>query len=86
VTPDYQQKPLRLYARELAPLPPQGAAVTDLVTIANGRPPRAQPAPQSFVEVGRTTTASYVLVRYHAPTPVHIRASSGTLLQKGTQP
>jgi uncharacterized membrane protein len=86
VAPDYETKPLRLYAAGLEPLPAPGADVTDLVTIANGRPPQAQPAPRGFTEVGRTTTPSYVLVRYRAPAAVHVSPSSGALLQKGTQP
>jgi mannosyltransferase len=86
VKPDYETKPLRLYAPALAPLPAQGADVTDVVTIDNGRPPRAQPGPPGFTEIARTTTPSYVLVRYRSPAAVHLPASSGTLLQKGTQP
>lgn len=83
VTPDYQSKPLRLYARDVASLPPQGADVREVVAIANGRPPKEPPAPPGFREVARTLTPSYVLVRYQAPAAHHLAAKPGTLLQKG---
>ncbi|MDX6668523.1 MAG: mannosyltransferase [Solirubrobacteraceae bacterium] len=86
VTPDYESKPLRLYARRLEPIPPQGTDVTQVVTVANGRPPQAAPAPQGFTEFSRTTTPSYVLVRYHAPAAIHLPPSTGGLIDKGTQP
>jgi hypothetical protein len=87
VTPEYESKPLRLYARELAPIPPQGADVTRLVTISNGRPPHAAPPPQGFTEQSRTTTPSYVITRYAAPAPQHLAAAPGILIpQKGTNP
>ncbi|MEA2409958.1 MAG: mannosyltransferase, partial [Thermoleophilaceae bacterium] len=83
VTPDYEGKPLRLYSGGLAPLPPQGADVREVVEIANGRPPKEPPAPPGFSEVARTLTPSYVLVRYQAPAARHLAAQPGTLLQKG---
>jgi uncharacterized membrane protein len=83
VTPDYQSKPLRLYAGDIAPLPPQGADVREVVEVANGRPPKEPPAPAGFREVARTLTPSYVLVSYQAPAAVHLAAQPGTLLQKG---
>jgi mannosyltransferase len=88
VTPDYEAKPLRLYARGLEPIPPQGADVTQVATITNGRPPKPPPAPPGFTETGRTTTASYVLTHYTAAAPQHIPAAPGALIQsqKGTNP
>jgi hypothetical protein len=87
VAPEYESKPLRLYARELEPIPPQGADVTRLTTIANGRPPRPPPPPPGFTEQSRTTTPSYVITRYAAPAPRHLAAAPGILIpQKGTNP
>jgi hypothetical protein len=86
VAPDYESKSLRLYARDLGPIPPQGADVARLVTISNGRPPKAPPAPPGFAEQSRTTTASYVITRYAAPAPQHLAAAPGILIQKGTTP
>jgi 4-amino-4-deoxy-L-arabinose transferase-like glycosyltransferase len=86
VTPDFEAKPLRLYAYGLEPIPPQGADVQQLATIANGRPPEPPPAPPGFTETGRTATQSYVLTHYTAAAPQHIPATPGSLIQKGTNP
>jgi uncharacterized membrane protein len=87
VDPDYDSKPLRLYAHGLAPIPPQGADVAEVVTIASARPPVAKPPPTSgFTATSHTATPSYVLTRYTAQTPQHVAAAPGVLIQKGTQP
>jgi mannosyltransferase len=68
VTPDYQEKPLRLYAESLPTVPAAGTRVTQLDAIAIGRPPRTiPPPPPGFTERERVATPSYVLVRYRAP-------------------
>lgn len=67
VTPEWERKPLRLYA---GALPRRSAPVREAVAIATGRPPpRDLPAPPGFTEVGRKRTASYILVRYRSATP-----------------
>jgi hypothetical protein len=87
VAPEYESKSLRLYAHDLEPIPPQGVDVTQVVTVANGRPPQAPPPPPGFTEQSRTTTESYVLTRYTAAAPQHLAAAPGTLIpQKGTSP
>jgi hypothetical protein len=86
VTPEYETKSLRVYADHLTPIPPRGAHVTQVATIANGRPPHAPPPPQGFTEQSRTTTPSYTLTRYTAPAPRQLAAAPGILIQKGTAP
>jgi uncharacterized membrane protein len=86
VTPEYEAKPLRLYAEDLASIPPQGIDVTQVVTIATGRPPQAPPPPPGFTAQSRTITPSYVLTRYTAPAPQHLAAAPGALTPKGTAP
>jgi uncharacterized membrane protein len=86
VTPDFHAKPLRLYARDLEPVPAQGVDVTQIATIGVGRPPQAPPPPPGFTEQSRTTTASYVLTRYTAVALQHLPASPGALVKKGTVP
>jgi 4-amino-4-deoxy-L-arabinose transferase-like glycosyltransferase len=86
VTPDFHAKPLRLYARGLEPVPAQGVDVTQVATIAVGRPPKVSPPPPGFTEQSRTSTPSYVLTRYTAAAPQHLPATPGALVQKGTTP
>lgn len=78
VTPEFQKKPLRLYAGSLPPLPPAGAAVREVVVVENDRPAPSTlpPAPPGFTEAGRVRTPSYSLVRFRAPAPVLVTPMS----------
>ncbi len=70
VTPDFAKKPLRLYAGSMPPMAPAGATVREIDVIANDRPPASvAPAPPAgFIEFASIRSASYLLVRYRAPT------------------
>jgi predicted membrane-bound mannosyltransferase len=68
VSPDYQGKPLRLYAMNLQSVPAAGTHITQLDAIAIGRPPHTiPPPPPGFTEQSSVTTPSYVEIRYRAP-------------------
>ncbi|MEA2458358.1 MAG: mannosyltransferase [Thermoleophilaceae bacterium] len=70
LTPDFAKKPLRLYAGSMPPMAAAGAPVREIDVIGNDRPPAlaAPPPPAGFTQFARTRTASYLLVRYRAPT------------------
>lgn len=89
VSPDYANKPLRLYAGSLLPLP-AGTKVREVDVIVNGRPPHPGPAPAGFEPAGTVTTASYTLTRYRSPEPTGVDVGlpgftkpAAYLLQKG---
>jgi hypothetical protein len=81
LTPDFAKKPLRLYAGSMPPMAAAGAPVREIDVIGNDRPPAltAPPPPAGFTQFARTRTASYLLVRYRAPTaqPVNPQQLAG---------
>jgi hypothetical protein len=82
VTPDFAKKPLQLYAGAMRALPPEGAAVTEVVAIGNARPPSFNPYPIApsgigivsgdFQEVERVASPSYILIRFRSPQPAQV--------------
>jgi hypothetical protein len=86
VTPTWDQRALALYAGALRPLP-LSAAVAEVVTVAEGQPPRfATPAPPpGFREVERRKTATYLLIRYRAPRPANVTPAMLAGLKLGPQ-
>ncbi len=88
VTPAWDEKPLRLYARDLEVLPGPGAPVREVVALAEGQPPHFPdpPPPPGFHMVQRRVTASYELIRYVSDTPVNVTAAGLTASKIGRQP
>ena len=85
VTPSWDQKPLRLYARGLETLPAAPVPVRELVAIGEGQPPRfADPAPPpGFRLAERRVTASYELIRYVSDRPRPVGADTLNAIKLG---
>ncbi|MDX6698989.1 MAG: mannosyltransferase [Solirubrobacteraceae bacterium] len=71
IVPGFAQAPLRVYGRELSPLPPTGVRVTEVDLVGNfvlgvQREPRP---PAGFAAAGRATHVQVALLRYHSPSP-----------------
>jgi hypothetical protein len=88
VTPAWDEKALRLYARGLVPMPPAPTVVKEVVLIAEGQPPRfgdPQPPPR-FRLTERRLTASYLLLRYVADRPTPIAPATLAASKLGPKP
>jgi mannosyltransferase len=88
VTPDFAERPLRLYGGSMPPLPPAGADVREVDVVGNARPVRfpAPRPPPGFQVASRKTTPSYELIRYSASTPVHVTPAALEATRLGTKP
>lgn len=88
VTPFWDEKPLRLYAGELPPLPPGGITTDEVVALAESKPPRfaEPPPPPGFHLAERTRTPTYELLRYLAPRPLLVNPANLTPSRLGSKP
>jgi hypothetical protein len=88
VTPAWDEKPLRLYARDLQPLPDVGAPVREVVVVAEGQPPQFPdpPPPAGFHLAERSVTASYELIRYVSDAPVNATVATLAAGKLGDKP
>jgi mannosyltransferase len=88
VTPAWDEKPLRLYAKDLEPLPEPGMPLREVIAVAEGQPPRFSlpPPPPGFHVAERRITASYELIRYVSPVPQTVTAASLTPAKLGPKP
>jgi mannosyltransferase len=88
ITPAWDQKPLRLYARGIGLLPAAGAPVTQVVSLAEGQPPRFPdpPPPPGFRVAERRVTASYELIRYVSDHPLPVSGATLTASKLGPKP
>ncbi len=88
VTPAWDEKPLRLYAKDLGLLPATPMPVTEVVSIAEGQPPRFPdpPPPPGFRVAEKRLTASYELIRYVSDSPQPVSGATLTASKIGPKP
>ena len=88
VTPAWDQKPLRLYASGLGLLPATPTPVTEVVSIAEGQPPRFPdpPPPPGFRLAEKRVTASYELIRYVSDSPQPVSGATLSPSKIGPKP
>jgi mannosyltransferase len=88
VTPAWDEKPLRLYAGGLGPMPPAGAPVRAVVLIGEGQPPMFgdPPPPPGFRLAQRRRTASYLMLRYVTDARVPISPATLAASKLGPKP
>ena len=81
-------KPLRLYAKNLGVLPATPTPVTEVVSIAEGQPPRFPdpPPPPGFRMAEKRVTASYELIRYVSASPQPVSGATLSASKIGPKP
>jgi hypothetical protein len=88
VTPAWDEKPLQLYAKDLGVLPSTPTPVTEVLSIAEGQPPRFPdpPPPPGFRMAEKRVTASYELIRYVSDSPQPVSGATLTASKIGPKP
>jgi len=86
VTPGFDAQPLLLYTGGMGPVPPEGAAVTEIDVIGSQRPPHyaPPPPPAGFTAVEQRRDISWELIRYRASAPATVAPAALAQSKLGT--